>query len=80
MNTTATTATADTSGETPHPLPQQPGPRPAEPRECGWLASSLDLQRGVQVTEHADPRAVLETIPLGWWVDWESWRQGVHRR
>lgn len=52
----------------------------AEPRDCGWLASSLDLRRGAQVTEHADPQAVLDAIPLGWWVDWESWRQGIHRR
>jgi len=68
----------------PPPAPPAAVPAPssrlAEPRECGWLASSLDLQRGVQVTEHTDPHAVLESIPLGWWVDWESWRHGVHRR
>jgi hypothetical protein len=45
-------------------------PADDEPRSCGWFDSSHDLCHGLQVTEHADPGAVANEVPVGWWVDW----------
>jgi hypothetical protein len=39
---------------------------------CGWFDSSHELHSGLQVTEHADPDAVVNELPLGWWLDWQT--------
>lgn len=61
----------------------RPAPRPAplqrdEPPVaddvapgCGWFDSSHDLQHGLRVTEHAQADAVVNQIPLSWWLGWE---------
>ncbi|RVT52623.1 hypothetical protein [Rubrivivax albus] len=41
------------------------------PRGCGWFDSSHDLHHGLQVTEHRDVDAVVNQIPLSWWLGWE---------
>ena len=41
------------------------------PPGCGWFDSSHDLQRGLRVTEHAQADAVVNQIPLSWWLGWE---------
>jgi hypothetical protein len=52
-------------------------PSPAEgedtpPRGCGWFDSSHELTAGLQVTEHLTPQAVVDAVPLGWWLDWQT--------
>jgi hypothetical protein len=39
---------------------------------CGWFDSSHALHRGLQVTEHPTPERVVDQVPLGWWLDWQS--------
>lgn len=41
------------------------------PPGCGWFDSSHDLQHGLRVTEHAQVDAVVNQIPLSWWLGWE---------
>lgn len=43
----------------------------APPRGCGWYDSSHDLQAGLRVTEHTDVAAVVNQVPLSWWLGWE---------
>jgi hypothetical protein len=57
---------------------QRPPPRHDEaslpedrPNSCGWFDSSHELQRGLRVTEHAQVDAVVNQIPLSWWLGWE---------
>jgi hypothetical protein len=38
---------------------------------CGWFDSSHDLQSGLRVTEHAEVGALVNQIPLSWWLGWE---------
>ena len=59
------------TGDAPEPPPDD------EPRGCGWFDSSHDLRHGLQVTEHADPGAVPNEVPVGWWVDWIARRDGA---
>jgi hypothetical protein len=54
--------------------PQAPGAPAAEPAPvcaCGWFDSSHDLQAGLHVTEHREIEAVVNQIPLSWWLGWE---------
>jgi len=46
---------------------------PAEhlPTGCGWFDSSHALQVGLCVTEHEDADAVVNLVPLSWWLAWE---------
>ncbi|MGL6111006.1 MAG: hypothetical protein ACRC2B_13010 [Rubrivivax sp.] len=39
---------------------------------CGWFDSSHELHTGLQVTEHLTPERVVNEVPLGWWLDWQS--------
>jgi hypothetical protein len=39
---------------------------------CGWFDSSHELHCGLQVTEHLTPERVVNEVPLGWWLDWQS--------
>jgi hypothetical protein len=39
---------------------------------CGWFDSSHELHIGLQVTEHLTPERVVNEVPLGWWLDWQS--------
>jgi len=39
---------------------------------CGWFDSSHELHAGLQVTEHLTPERVVNDVPLGWWLDWQS--------
>ncbi len=38
---------------------------------CGWFDSSHDLLSGLRVTEHAQVDALVNQIPLSWWLGWE---------
>lgn len=40
------------------------------PRGCAWYDSSYELQRGLRVSELAEP-AALAQLPLSWWLAWE---------
>ena len=51
----------------------RPAPRPPVddvPRGCAWYDSSYELQRGLRVSELAEP-AALAQLPLSWWLAWE---------
>lgn len=49
-----------------------PADRAADhPTGCGWYDSSHELLRGVRVTEHAEAAAVVNLVPLSWWLAWE---------
>ncbi len=51
----------------------RPAPAPADeapPRGCAWYDSSYELQRGLRVSECAEP-AALAALPLSWWLAWE---------
>ena len=63
-------------GIAPQPQPGRAGsdapPLCADgPPTCGWFDSSHDLQTGLRVTEHAQVDAVVNQIPLSWWLGWE---------
>ncbi|MCP5286540.1 MAG: hypothetical protein H6933_16765 [Burkholderiaceae bacterium] len=57
---------------TPSPTPDGPH-QPADDRApgCGWFDSSHELHQGLNVTEHRDVDAVVNQIPLSWWLGWE---------
>jgi hypothetical protein len=57
----------------PTPAPRRDDESSAEERPpgCGWFDSSHDLQSGLRVTEHAQADAVVNQIPLSWWLGWE---------
>lgn len=50
--------------------PAQRPPAHDVPRGCAWYDSSYELQRGLRVTELAEP-AALAQLPLAWWLAWE---------
>jgi hypothetical protein len=59
-------------GAEPVPAPPtEPLPADDRPAGCGWFDSSHDLQHGLRVTEHADADAVVNLVPLSWWLAWE---------
>jgi hypothetical protein len=47
-------------------------PAEAAPAGCGWFDSSHELQCGLMVTEHLTPERVVNEVPLGWWLDWQT--------
>jgi hypothetical protein len=62
---------------------EAPPPEPAadddRPRGCGWFDSSLDLQQGLRVQEHAGlpgSEPGLADLPLGAWLELQlqGWR------
>lgn len=57
----------------PHRGPSTPPPPPDDerPGACGWFDSSHALQTGLRVTEHDDADAVVNLVPLSWWLAWE---------
>jgi hypothetical protein len=62
-------AAARARRETAHvPAHEGPDDRPAG---CGWCDSSHELLSGVRVTEHAEADAVVNLVPLSWWLAWE---------
>lgn len=61
------TTAADTRWAAPTPM----RPTDDEHAACGWFESSHVLTRGLQVTEHAQPEAVAQLVPLRWWLAWE---------
>lgn len=50
------------------PTQERPDERPAG---CGWYDSSHELLTGVRVTEHDQADAVVNLVPLSWWLAWE---------
>jgi len=48
-----------------------PPPTDDRPQGCGWFDSSHELHAGLNVTEHRDVDAVVNQIPLSWWLGWE---------
>lgn len=79
----APTAGPGPSGPSPHPAGAEPAPAegalagvsvPAAPAAerpalaCGWFDSTHELQRGLQVLEHAEAEALARELPLRDWL------------
>ena len=51
----------------------------AEPAGCGWFESSRTLREGADVHEHQRLDAIVNDLPLAWWIEWAGLRAGVRR-
>jgi hypothetical protein len=56
----------------------QAGPS-TEPGGCGWYESSRALREGAEVHEHAVLDAIVNDLPLAWWIEWAGLQADVRR-
>ena len=72
MFTTSPTAVPDSRAIPPVHAALVPSASPVRaddeppPAGCGWFDSSLELQRGLAVVEHAGFDAIRDAAPLAW--------------
>ena len=50
-----------------------------EPGSCGWFESSHTLREGAEVHEHEVLDAIVNDLPLAWWIEWAGLRADAHR-
>lgn len=50
-----------------------------EPAGCGWFESSRTLREGADVREHEALDAIVNDLPLAWWIEWAGLRGDARR-
>lgn len=67
------------AGEATPGIPAEEPAQGGDAAVCGWFESSRTLREGTEVREHEVLDAIVNDLPLAWWIEWAGLHADARR-